>query len=523
MHSVLRKDMWLAMLPDDGQPGDAYIQYEFDMPYKLNDMKIWNYNEEDPLNGYGAKDINILYSLDGENWTQLGDTVTLEMAPGDNTCTANAPIDMQGVAAKYVKISFLSSFSEGDQIYGISEVQFSTIPTYATLFTPADNAANQSLDTVMTWKTGRDAAEHSVYYSTDPNDLGSANTVSGDTTFAPTDLQLNQTYYWRVDEVNEAEAYPVWEGPVLSFTTSSSVLIDGFETYGSTEEDYIWAVWKDGVEISANGGSEIGKDIVPATGRVPGLSTTLVHSGTYALPVDYDNTGANSFSQVSAQSVDLPIGTTDWSKGSPKSLVIWFMGEPNNTPSQLYIKLNNTKVVYDGKPAYLSQSVWRQWAIDLSQVNVDLGNITSITIGLENTGNQSGKGTLLLDDIALSGVEAEVVEAVDPGTTGLIAYYAMENNVQDSSGNNHNGTIVGAPTYVQGPAGYGMAMQFNPNADSNDFVDLGKSDPNVGFNPAGSFSVSLWAKITTWSDGWGDVMIGNRGESGIGWQLRKIL
>ncbi len=445
MHSVLRKDMWLAMLPDDGQPGDAYIQYEFDMPYKLYDMKIWNYNEEDPLNGYGAKDINILYSLDGQNWTQLGDTVTLEMAPGNNTCTANAPIDMQGIAAKYIKVVFLDGLSEGDQLYGISEVQFTTVPTYATLLTPDDEAADQALDVEMTWKAGRDAGEHQVYYSTDPNNMGGAH-IADTTSFVPTDLELGQTYYWRVDEVNNAEPYPIWPSAVKSFSTDTSLIVDDFENYGNTEEDYIWSVWKDGVETSANGGSEIGKDIVAAGNNSPGLSTTRTHGGTYALPVNYDNTGAGGFSQVSAQSVDLPIGTANWTNGAPTTLVIWVCGDMNNIAGKdrLYAKIGSAKVVFNGD---LSKDRWVQFNIDLSTAGINLSNVPSITIGIEKTGTTGGKGVVYLDDISLyrvAPVPSTEVLWIEAESGSIKAPFEVLTTLGGASGGQYIGKAAGS-------------------------------------------------------------------------------
>jgi len=105
--------------------------------------------------------------------------------------------------------------------------------------------------------------------------------------------------------------------------------------------------------------------------------------------------------------------------------------------------------------------------------------------------------------------------AVDPGTNGLVAYYAMSNNVQDGSGNGLNGTMVGSPTYVQGLPGYGTAMQFN---GLNQCVNLGRKPE---FNPAGSLSVSLWANIGAWSTNWVHVMVSNRGEGSQGWQVRR--
>ena len=59
------------------------------------------------------------------------------------------------------------------------------------------------------------------------------------------------------------------------------------------------------------------------------------------------------------------------------------------------------------------------------------------------------------------------------------------------------------------------AMSFN---GTDDYVDLGQK---TAFNPTGSFSISFWVNITTFDTSWGHVMISNRGESSIGWQVRR--
>jgi MSHA biogenesis protein MshQ len=164
----------------------------------------------------------------------------------------------------------------------------------------------------------------------------------------------------------------------------------------------------------------------------------------------------------------------------------------------------------------LTQSVWRPCIIDLSEFGVNSGSITSLAIGFERAGDPGVESMVLVDDITLYRVAPEIPEAVEPSTEGLVAYYAMENNVQDSSGNGHHGTVLGAPSYVDGIDGYGKAMEFS--ADSNDCIDLGDDE---AFNPAGSFSISVWAYIKNWSTNWGDVMVSKRGEDNIGWQLRR--
>jgi len=86
--------------------------------------------------------------------------------------------------------------------------------------------------------------------------------------------------------------------------------------------------------------------------------------------------------------------------------------------------------------------------------------VNSLTIGVEGAGAQ---GVLYIDDIVLYRQAPEAVGAQDPGTDNLVAYYALDNNAQDGSGNGHNGTLEGSPIYVSpGWDGTGACMQFGP-------------------------------------------------------------
>jgi hypothetical protein len=181
----------------------------------------------------------------------------------------------------------------------------------------------------------------------------------------------------------------------------------------------------------------------------------------------------------------------------------------------MYVKINNAKVLYDGGSVNIARRRWTQWNIDLAASGVNRSNVTSLTIGFERTGATGGSGTVFIDDIRLYRSAPPIPTPTDPGNDGLVAYYAMENNVHDGSGNGLNGTVLGSPTYVSGLTGYGMAMQFNGTDQS---VDLGNQ---AAFNPAGSLSVSLWANIGDWSTSWNHAMVSNRGENNQGWQVRR--
>jgi hypothetical protein len=101
------------------------------------------------------------------------------------------------------------------------------------------------------------------------------------------------------------------------------------------------------------------------------------------------------------------------------------------------------------------------------------------------------------------------VPAAEPN---LIAAYEFNEDeltlsALDSSGNNRHGTLLGNAAIGDGA--------LSPNGSA---VNCG-SDP--AYHPAGSLSISCYVKMTGWGNSWGNAIIGTRGESGLGWQLRR--
>ncbi len=69
--------------------------------------------------------------------------------------------------------------------------------------------------------------------------------------------------------------------------------------------------------------------------------------------------------------------------------------------------------------------------------------------------------------------------------TGLVAYYPLDNDASDKSGNERHGVVHGAIEYVQGVAG--QAANFN--GDLNKYISVAHEE---AFNFKDSFSLSLW-------------------------------
>jgi hypothetical protein len=112
------------------------------------------------------------------------------------------------------------------------------------------------------------------------------------------------------------------------------------------------------------------------------------------MPLFYDNSGTARYSEA-----ELPLSPPqDWTKHGVKALSLWFHGDPNNAAGQIYVKVNDSKVVYDGDAGDIARLQWTQWNIDLASLGAGLQNITKLSIGIDDSG---ASGTLYVDDIRL--------------------------------------------------------------------------------------------------------------------------
>ncbi|MCF7974896.1 MAG: discoidin domain-containing protein [Phycisphaerae bacterium] len=490
-HSTDSEDMWLSM-PGDLSP---WLMFEFAEIQKLDQMLIWNSNSSsEGFIGWGLKDVTIETSIDGVDWTGLSDATQISKAPGLPTYSEPQAIDFGLVQTRYVRINVLSNWGGLLKQYGVSEVQFYGLPVRARTPVPASGSADVLPNSVVTWRAGREAGQHTLYVGTEAEAVAAdlAPSVTSNTNslnLASLDLQLGTTYYWRVDEVNEAETLSVWPGPVWSFTTVPYVTIDDFESYGNLSPNRPFQAWLDGYGYSAdeffpvayggNGtGAGVGHDIWgPGSpyfdGEIMESGITLPGSG-QSLPFYYSNTGGTA-SEIERKFA----AAQDWTVNGIQTLVIPVFGAANNT-GQLYLKINNTKIVAPSDMVDIQKAGWQLWPIDLSTVNETLGNVTSLTIGVENT---AASGLLYIDDIGLYPGGIDYVTPTEPDSANLLAHYTFDGHARDSSGNGFDGEEIGAPTYADGVSGQGI--QFN---GIDDYVNV------VIDVPENSCTVAFWFK-----------------------------
>jgi len=253
----------------------------------------------------------------------------------------------------------------------------------------------------LSWRAGREAAEHNLYFSDDEqaviNGTAPVTTLS-QTFYGPLSLDLSKTYYWCVDEVNNANPDSVWFGDIWSFTTTDFLIVDDFESYNDLNPDEpgsnrIFLTWMDGYDTPTNG-SQVGYTDPPF------CEQTIIHSGRQSMPLFYDNSVGYSEAQKTLDSM------RDWTRQGVGVLTIRFMGDAANAAEQIYVALNDSAVINHDNPDAALITDWTEWNINLQAFvdqGVDLTNVNTITLGLGNKTNPQpgGSGIMYFDDIRL--------------------------------------------------------------------------------------------------------------------------
>jgi UDP-2,3-diacylglucosamine pyrophosphatase LpxH len=136
--------------------------------------------------------------------------------------------DATSTIATYVTNGWIKAYNGTGTVmkdYNISTSGKTTVwaappsTTTATNPNPANGAINiPTTGTTLSWTAGVSATSHNVYFGTanPPAYIGNQTAA----TYNPGTLALNTTYYWRVDEVQDANH--IYTGTVWSFTTQGS-------------------------------------------------------------------------------------------------------------------------------------------------------------------------------------------------------------------------------------------------------------------------------------------------------------
>jgi glucuronoarabinoxylan endo-1,4-beta-xylanase len=293
---------------------------------------------------------------------------------------------------------------------------------YACCPVPFDDAEDAPVDVVLSWSKGGLSETHDVYFGTNEAHVTDANRsnplgvlVSQDhptIAYNPAGLlDLDTTYYWRVDEVNSAPDYTIFKGETWSFTTLTYFVMEDFDSY--EDDTALRDVWQDS-----------------GTGAEVSVETAVVRAGN-SMRYEYKNNLPPYYSEVRTGIADLGIDDPNWSALGAQTLVLYFYGEPANPlGEQMYVKLTDgdspthTATVTYSNMNDVRLKQWNKWSIPLTEfAGVNLANVASISIGFGD-GSPGNAGIVYFEDITLDSAEAEILPEVT-GTVDVNTRYQM--------------------------------------------------------------------------------------------------
>jgi len=199
---------------------------------------------------------------------------------------------------------------------------------------------NVSRTMPLAWSPGDKAVSHEVYLSSDFDDVNerAADKITTNdpccTVTAP--LELGETYYWCVDEV-EADGAAIHRGYVWSFTTGDYLVLDDFEDYTHHSPSTISQAWKDGLGYGAPPPEPPPYYPGNGTGSVihcaqdPFSEQGVVHGGARSMQYFYNN-NKYDYSKYSEAGLTLNF-PRDWTNRGVKMLSLWFRGYPASVGS----------------------------------------------------------------------------------------------------------------------------------------------------------------------------------------------
>jgi hypothetical protein len=289
----------------NGTDDPLWIRFDFRRSYKLHQMLVWNMNNK-PFAKYGFKKVKVEYLKDNDEWAVLTEETTFAIGSGTSSYVYNTTVEFNDVVAKAVRLTMLSNCDIKDisKTGALSEIRFTCIPTYARLPQPDMDVNNISVDSILSWRKGREALSHNVYIDTNENAVanGTAAAHSASTSSYATSLNLGRVYYWRVDEINNTMTPSKWSGDVWSFSTEEYISIEDFEDYNDFIGSLIFETWIGGDSDTTLGGSQVGHTDAPFA------EETIVQNGKQAGPIYYNNTSANT--SIGERSFDDPLNLT---------------------------------------------------------------------------------------------------------------------------------------------------------------------------------------------------------------------
>ena len=317
------------------------------------------------------------------------------------------------------------------QIYGraLSEQEIRDVITggaaltlQASLPLPANNGKEVPRDAVLSWTEGDTGAKHNVYFGTNFDDVNQASlsdkrsvllseNQSGLSFDPPGLLDYDQTYFWRIDEV-EADNTTIHKGNVWSFRVVNFIVVDDFEDYDDTAK-IIYNIWGD--YFVNNSGMTVGYFSPPS------IEQETIHSGTQSMPLRYDNDGTvnegtafeTSGTLLYSEAERQLTSTQNWTLDGVESLTVWFKGNAAQVSSFVENPAGTYTINASGADIWGTAD---EFHFAYKEITSGTATIIARVDSLENTDPYSKAGVMIRDTLEPGAKNAGIFVTPQNGT-----------------------------------------------------------------------------------------------------------
>jgi len=416
--------------PDGLVPGTTYY-WRID---EVNDVNaaspwkgdVWSFTVPpktayypDPAEGTEFVDLNVQLSWTGGFGAKLHTVYFGEDFDEVNDATGGLPLGTTNYTPDSVKFA-KTYYWRIDEFDGV-ETYKGEVWSFTTLGAvsgpnPADGAVDVKPSVILRWDAGAVAASHEVYFGSDADAVANATKTSpeykgpkalGEESIDPGKLNLNTTYFWRIDEVNDINPDSPWAGNVWSFTTGDFFVIDDFEDYNAGDNQ-IWFTWHDGLGAGAPGtpdyvagngtGSAVGDETTSSY-----TEETIVHGGSQSMPLSYDN-NKQDFSQYSETELTLT-DQRDWTEEGVTELSIWFRGNPASVGSFVEGPVGTYTITASGTDIWNDSDEFHYAYKTLTGV----GSLVAKVESIDNTNGWAKAGVMIRETLEPGSIHATMV------------------------------------------------------------------------------------------------------------------
>jgi hypothetical protein len=263
---------------------------------------------------------------------------------------------------------------------------------------------------------GDNAAQHDVYFGSSADAVENADT--SDTTgiyrgrqdpnnyTPPEQLMPNQTYYWRIDEIDASGT--INRGRVWSYTIANYLVVDDFESYDDVD-NRIYLTWED--YAVNNTGMTVGHFVPPYA------EINIVHNGHQSMYMRYDNDGTvnegivvdgfnyeQSGTLFYSEAQRQWESAQDWTRKGANALTLWFRGIPASVGSFTQNGQNYTMTAG-------GEDIWGtadQFHFAYKQLS-GIGSITARVVSISNTDPWAKAGVMIRESLEPGSSHAAVV------------------------------------------------------------------------------------------------------------------